>query len=110
MFVTSDGSAYPRFRRALNTGNLNLIRATAAELPHIGLRDALEICLLVRDQDLERFERAAVRWLGRFALEAREVTIDAVQIAARALDAMPSQPERAMETLAGLCARHHVRV
>ena len=110
MFVNSDGRAYPRFRRALNTGNLNLIRAAAAELPHVGLRDALEICLLVRDEDLERFERAAVRWLGRFALEAREVTIDAVQTAAAALEALPTQPDRAMETLAGLCARHRVSV
>jgi hypothetical protein len=108
MFVTSDGSPYPRFKRALATGNMNLIRAAAAELPHVGLRDALEICLLVRDEQGERFERAAVRWLGRFALEARDVTIDAIQTAAAALDAMPHQPDRAMETLAGLCARHRV--
>jgi hypothetical protein len=97
MFVTSDGSPYPRFQRALKTGNLTIIRAAAAELPRIGLRDALQICLVVRGIDPDRFERAAVRWLGRFALEARGVTIDAIQTAAAALDAMPDQPERAME-------------
>src|SRR4051812_24937866 len=40
--VTSDGSAYTRFRRALDTGNLPLVRAAAAELPHVDLADALE--------------------------------------------------------------------
>jgi hypothetical protein len=59
---------------------------------------------------LQRFERAAVRWLGRFALEARGVTIDAIQTAAAALSAMPDQPERAMTTLTNLCAEHGVAV
>ena len=104
--MTSDGSAYSRFRRALATGNLLLVRAAAAELPRVNLQDALEVCLLLRDQDAERFERAAVRWLGRFALEARDATLEAVQRAAAALDAMPRQPEAAMETLAALCLRH----
>jgi hypothetical protein len=34
--VTSQGSAYARFRRALNSGNLTLIRNAAAELPRVG--------------------------------------------------------------------------
>jgi hypothetical protein len=108
--MTSDGGPYPRFQRALKTGNLTTIRAAAAELPRIGLRDALEICLLVRDGAGTRFERAAVRWLGRFALEARGVTIDAIQTAAAALETMPDQPERSMATLASLCVRHGVTV
>jgi hypothetical protein len=40
--VTSRGSAYARFRRALKTGNLTLIRNAAAELPRVDLGDALE--------------------------------------------------------------------
>jgi hypothetical protein len=106
--MTSDGSAYSRFRRALSTGNLLLVRAAAAELPRVALRDALEVCLLLRDQDGERFERAAVRWLGRFALEARGATLESLQRAAAAFDAMPRQPDAAMEVLAGLCLRHGV--
>jgi len=105
--MSSDGSPYYRFKRALATGNLNLIRAAAAELPWIGLSDALEICLLLRDQPDERYERAAVRWLGRFALEARSVTIDALELAAAALQALPVQPEISMETLSRLCVEHH---
>ena len=106
--MTSDGSAYTRFKRALATGNLNLIRAAAAELPRVGLSDALEVCLLMRDQDGRRFERAAVRWLGRFALEARNVTIEAVERAAMALGTMPQSPDLAMETLSRLCIEHGV--
>jgi hypothetical protein len=109
MFVlTSDGSPYTRFKRALATGNLNLIRSAAAELPRVGLPDALEVCLLMRDQDRRGFERAAVRWLGRFALEARNVTIEALERAAGALRAMPQSPDAAMEILSGLCLEHGV--
>ena len=38
------------------------------------LDDALRICLVLRGGDPDRYERAAVRWLGRFALEAREAS------------------------------------
>jgi hypothetical protein len=106
--MTSEGSAYTRFRRALSTGNLNLIRAAAAELPRVGLPDALEVCLLMRDQDRRGFERAAVRWLGRFALEARGVTIEALERAASALRTMPQAPDSAMEVLSRLCIQYGV--
>jgi hypothetical protein len=48
--------------------------AAALELPQVALDDALRICLVFRDGDPGRYEKAAVRWLGRFALEARGVT------------------------------------
>ena len=42
--MTSQGGAYKRFRRALDTGNLLLIRTAAAELPQAPpLSDALRI-------------------------------------------------------------------
>jgi hypothetical protein len=106
--MTSDGSAYTRFKRALGTGNLNLIRAAAAELPRVSLPDALEVCLLLRDLDQSRFERAAVRWLGRFALEAKDVTISALETAAAALRLLPQRPEASMEILSSLCFQHGV--
>src|ERR671938_964522 len=106
--MTSDGSAYVRFRRALETGNELLVLATARELPRVPLDDALRICLLIRGGDPDRYERAAVRWLGRFALEARGVTIRALRVAADALDALPDQPTEAMERLQRLCIAHGV--
>ncbi len=109
MFVTSQGSAYARFRRALETGNELLVIAAARELPTVPLRDALRICLLIRGGDPDRYERAAVRWLGRFALEARDVTIHALRMAADALDALPDHPDDAMERLQRLALDHGVR-
>jgi hypothetical protein len=106
--VTSQGSAYVRFRRALEVGNPNLVHAAALELPRVALDDALRICLVFRDGDPERYERAAVRWLGRFALEARGVTIDALRTAADALDALPEHPDQSMGRLQYLCLAHGI--
>jgi hypothetical protein len=97
------GSPYARFRRSLATGNAHLVLAAARELPQIALDDALRICLVLRDGDPDRYERAAVRWLGRFALEAIGVTIDELRLAADALDALPDQPSEAMERLQAMC-------
>lgn len=111
MFVPRDQHRVPRPRvlAALDRGDLGFIRAHAAKLAPISLPDALRICLMVRDQDPERYEAAAVRWLGRFALEAPAVTLEEVRAAAQALDQLREQPQAAMEHLAALCVRHHLR-
>jgi hypothetical protein len=101
--MTSDGNAYARFRRALRSGNEALVIAAARELPHVALDDALRICLVLRGGNPARYERAAVRWLGRFALEARNVTISDLRAAADALDALPRSAGEAMERLQRLC-------
>jgi hypothetical protein len=108
MFVTSDGSPYARFRRALQTGSEALVVAAALELPRVALDDALRICLVLRNGDPDRYERAAVRWLGRFALEAREATIEDMRLAAEALDALPERAPEAMERLQRLCVARGV--
>jgi hypothetical protein len=106
--MTSDGSPYQRFRRALETGNAALVTAAALELPRVALDDALRICLVLRGGDPDRYERAAVRWLGRFALEARQVTIEDLRVAADALDALPDRAPEAMEQLQRLCVARGV--
>jgi hypothetical protein len=45
-FVTSQGSAHGRFRKALDNGNAVAALSAAAELPQLGLTDALELCPL----------------------------------------------------------------
>ena len=67
--MTSQGSPYGRFRHALDTGNATIALAAAADLPHVGLNEALELCLILCDQEPERFQRAAVRWHGRYCRE-----------------------------------------
>jgi hypothetical protein len=101
--VTSHGNPYARFRRALERGNEAVVLAAARELPQIALDDALRICLVLRGGDPVRYERAAVRWLGRFALEARGVTIEDLRTAAEALDVLPERAAEAMERLQQLC-------
>jgi hypothetical protein len=102
------GNAYARFRRALETGNETLVIAAARELPQIALDDALRICLVLRSGDPVRYERAAVRWLGRFALEAANVTMRDLRAAADALDILPRSAAEAMERLQRLCVEKGV--
>ena len=104
--MTSQGTPYGRFRRALQTGNLQLVRAAASELPVIRLDDALRVCLLIRDRDPDRYERAALRWVGRFALEASTATLADVRAAADALARLPTAADDAMSDLQRLCVSH----
>src|SRR3954468_11281362 len=104
MFVTSQGSPYARFRRALATGNLLLIRAAAAELAHVSLGDALIVCVAIRDAQPERFERAALRWIARYCVERAAVTLAEGRAAIEAFERMAQRPEDALATLQSLCA------
>jgi hypothetical protein len=102
--VSNAGSPYSRFQRALTTGNLTIIRAAAAELPTIRLDDALQVCVLLRDREPDRYERAAVRWIGRFCVERPDVTLDDVDHARSAFALMRRDPASALAVLQGLCA------
>ena len=104
--MTSDGSPYARFQRALRIGRLSLVRAAAAELPRVELDDALSICLLISEQDAERYERAAVRWLARLSLEVPTVRIEDLRAGLLAFEALPENPLGRPPALADLCARH----
>jgi hypothetical protein len=102
--MTSQGSAYARFQRALKIGNLTLIRNAAAELPHVDLGDALAVCVVIRQVEPDRFQRAALRWLARYCLERRDATVAQIQAAAWAFDNITDEPA-ALETLERLCTR-----
>src|ERR671910_2998161 len=73
--MTSDGSTYTRFQRALAARNPLLIRTTAADLPQVELGDALAIALVLLDLEPERYGRAAARWHARFCLEVKGVDL-----------------------------------
>jgi hypothetical protein len=74
--MTSQGSAYGRFRCSLDTGSLTNALAAAAELAPLGLTDSLELLLLLRDKSPERFAPAALRWHGRYCRETSAVNMD----------------------------------
>jgi hypothetical protein len=69
VFVTSQGSAYMRFRRALDRGNATEALSAASELQFVSLAEALELTLLLADKQPDRYERAAFRWHVRFVSE-----------------------------------------
>jgi hypothetical protein len=100
--VSIKGGSYARFRRALETGNLTSVRAAAAELPTINLDDALRVCLLLRRADAVMYERAAIRWIGRFALEHRGATLAMLHQAVAAFERLPDDPDAAREELVAL--------
>ena len=105
MFVTSQGSPQSRLKRALAAGNPLLVRAAAAELPQVGLDDALAICLVLLESEPGRYEPAAVRFLGRLLLERRVLTLEDTQLAARWLGELrdPGEGAAAVLGLAELC-------
>ena len=103
--MTSSGSPYARFQRALATGNLNVIRAAAAELPRIGVAEAAAVLLVILRSEPSQYERAAVRWLGRLCLERSSVDLAGLSRVAAALGALPERPEAARPALAEECLR-----
>ena len=66
-----------RFRRALDRGNVTEALSSASELEHVGLAEALELCLLLRDKAPERYPRAALRWHGYRPDQRSDVPADA---------------------------------
>ena len=95
------GSSYAWFKRAIERGDLPLIRATAAELPAVNLVDALAVLSVIASKEPDLYERAACRWLARLALE-RDVTLDRLGIALAALDALGSGSHTAHAALGRL--------
>lgn len=93
------GSPYSRFVRALNTNNLMLIRAAAAELDVVRLDHALRVLVLIRDREPESFQRAADRWLARYRSECPEANPTNVEPTRSALAQMRTDPVGALEVL-----------
>ena len=106
MFVTSQGSSYARFRRALDSGNLTLATTAAAELPRIDLPDALAVLLLMAAQGDPRYDRAATRWLSRLALERPSIRLAHVDQGVDALRALADDPGQGRTPVGALCEQH----
>jgi hypothetical protein len=67
--VGTAGSAYIDFRRALEGKNLTLVESAARGVGRLPLADALEVLLLMAEQNDGRYPRAAARWAGRAIAE-----------------------------------------
>jgi hypothetical protein len=99
--LTSQGSPYSIFKRALRSGDLARVRAAATELPRVPLDDAFAICLLILEQQPDHYERAAVRWLCRLGAERRHISLSQIWWTADCLAAL-ADPPRACSGAAAL--------
>jgi hypothetical protein len=69
MFVSGLGSShvsYPRFQAAVQAHDLAFILRHSGQIT-MGLRDEIEVCRLIAEQDPGRFEPASARWIQGFA-------------------------------------------
>jgi hypothetical protein len=106
VFVTTQGSAYSRLRRALDAGNTTIALAAAAELDFVSLPDALEIVLLLVDEP-GRFRRAALRWHARYCGELPDVGFEEAHAVLACLAGLVGRrPQAAASALAELVHRH----
>jgi hypothetical protein len=82
--MTSQGSAHGRFQRAIHRRHVQAAEMAAREMGGLSLADALSLCELLANADPARYERAALRWLGRF-IDERLPPVTEVALAASAL-------------------------
>jgi hypothetical protein len=78
-------SPLARLRRALEHGSLIQAEAAARECGRLELGDALGLVLLLLDKHDPRYERAALRWLGRLLVEHPRIGFEAADEALGAL-------------------------
>lgn len=109
MFVGSAGTPRARFQRAVERRNLPLAEAAAHEVGRLALGDALCLLLLIAEKAPEKFERAAVRWVGRFAVETSGVRVPDLQLLLGAVAGLREPAPRAsLETIATVADRFRV--
>jgi hypothetical protein len=86
-------------RSALERRSLVGVRSAVANLPGLPpLEDALVICLLLLDEEPERYQRGAVKWTGRLLLEQPGVSLRHADLAAAYLAALPDPARREAAT------------
>ena len=103
--MTSQGSALTRYRRALERRHIFGAEIAAKEMAYLSLRDALGLLALYASEDSPKYGKAATRWLGRLALESDDLSLDDLQLATAALQALPRRPDSALRVLTDL-SRH----
>ena len=110
MFVQEKGSPHGRFQRAVERRNLLEAEAAARALGGLALSDALALLLVIAAKEPSRFERAAIRWHGRFEVETRGVGFAEAQILLGALAALRDPvPTMGLETIARLAERLRIQ-
>jgi hypothetical protein len=101
VFVGADAQPYARLRRAIERGQLSQAEAAARECARVNLEEALGLCVLMARAGDGRFERAALRWIGRVTEERVDLTLSGLAGMADALAGLQGiAPEVARARLA----------
>jgi hypothetical protein len=66
-------------------GNVSHAEAATRQLVQLTLERALRLVLLYAEKEPAKFERAALRWLGRYVTEGKAVSLLKAQLALSAL-------------------------
>ena len=112
--MSTKGSSRRWFDGAVQRGNVTLVdqaaREMLAENGRLALADALAVCIVLGVGDDDRFDRAAARWIGRFALERPSVELATMAQLAVALDRLPQSRKASVDAIVALAAAHHLDV
>ena len=100
--MTAQGQPLTRYRRALERRHIFGAEMALRELGYVSLRDALGLLALYAEEDSPKYEKAAVRWLGRLTLESDDLQLQDIQLAAASLQAFPRRPDPALRLLTEL--------
>jgi hypothetical protein len=94
------------FQRAVRQGNVMRAEAAAKQLGQIPLEYALRLLFLYAEKEPIKYERAALRWLGRYVTEGKAVTLLKSQLALAALaELRAGEREAAAKMLTELARR-----
>jgi hypothetical protein len=104
--VTAQGHPRAILKRAIERGNVVVAEATAREVGQLTLDEALQLLFLYVEKEPIKFERAALRWLARYATEGNGVSLLKTQLALSALaELRAGDRDQAAKLLAELARR-----
>ena len=90
--MTAEAHPQVRFRRAIERRALWMAEDAARELPDLSLDDALQLVHLYADQGSPKFDRAALRWLGRYLDEGSPTLAQFAEVTATLAANDPTAP------------------
>jgi hypothetical protein len=104
VFVSASGPhvPFPRVRAAIDAQDLDFVLRHRDRL-NLGLAVAVEVLALFAQQAPERLEAVSLRWVRRYATEARGQRLEDYGRIVTALAMMPSEQEFAVDELIRLC-------
>ena len=106
IFVRPSVAPGIRLHRALERGDLHLVRLAVLECERIELEDALRILLLIGDKEPETYERAAVRWAGHLLATHPDLGFERSGSAIRALAGLFGHERGVAASRLALVLRH----